>query len=216
MDASPTDAELLWGETLQEVAGRAAHELKGALNGVSVNLEVVRGRAAQPEQPATAVARFAASAATQLDHVIEMNEALLALARRPRAPVDVAGTLRHLAALLEPGARASGTTLTVDAAAEALSASTEAAPAAVRTVLARLLLGVIEAGGGTVRLRADDGGVAVDAVASRGPVRADPQLEAASALAGIRRTGDGMALTLTFPGPAAEPAHRGTATHRIA
>lgn len=216
MAPAPADAESLWVETLQEVAGRAAHELKGALNGVSVNLEVVRGRAAQPEQPASAVERFAASAAKQLDHVIEMNEALLALARRPRAPVDVAGTLRHLAALLVPGATASGVALTVDASAEGLAANADGSPAAVRTALARLLLDVLEAGGGSVRLRTADGGVAVDAVASRGPLRADARMEAASALAGIRCTTNDMALTLTFPGPAAELAHEGRTTHRTA
>ncbi|MBA3891230.1 MAG: hypothetical protein H0X64_11945, partial [Gemmatimonadaceae bacterium] len=97
MSADAADAERLWLETLQLVTARVAHELKGALNGVSVNLDVVRGRSEQPGQPASAVAPFAVAAATQLDAVIDMNEALLALGRRPREPVDVAAVVRQVA-----------------------------------------------------------------------------------------------------------------------
>jgi hypothetical protein len=208
-------AELLWLETLQLVAGRTAHELKGALNGVSVNLEVVRGRAAHPELPASAVARFAGSAATQLDQVIEMNEALLALARRPREPVDVAATLRHLGALLVPGAVAGGTAVSVDASADLGSVEAAAPAPLLRALLGRLLLGVIEAGGGAVNLRAADGAVVVEAVASRRAVALGEPLLAAAAGAGVRASTEGLVFTLTFPGAAA-PAPRATATHGTA
>lgn len=216
MSATPSDPEVLWLETLQLVTARAAHELKGALNGVSVNLEVVRGRAAQDGVPATAVARFATSAATQLDHVIEMSEALLALARRPRDPVDVAATLRHLAALLVPGVLAAGKKLTVDASEEALPAGTTAGGAVVRTVLARILLAVIDRGGGAVRLHGDDGAVVVEAVASGDPIVLDDRTTAAMAAAGIQMDAHGPNFTLTFPSPATALAQRGTATHGIA
>jgi hypothetical protein len=34
----------LWLGVLQQISARAAHEMKGVLNGVAVNLEVVRSR----------------------------------------------------------------------------------------------------------------------------------------------------------------------------
>ena len=216
MAAEPAGPELLWLETLQLVAGRTAHELKGALNGVSVNLEVVRGRAAHAELPASAVARFATSAATQLDQVIEMNEALLALARRPREPVDVAVTLRQLAALLVPGAVAGGTAVAVELSADDASESGAVSAPLVRALLGRLLLGVIEAGGGTVALRVTDGAVVVEAVASREAVALPERLLTAAAGAGVRTSATGLVFTLTFPGAAAPPASRATATHGTA
>jgi len=42
--AEMPSVDVLWLDTLQRICTRAAHELKGALNGVSVNLEVVRSR----------------------------------------------------------------------------------------------------------------------------------------------------------------------------
>ena len=57
--AAPVDVGALWLLTLQRAVGRASHDVKDALNGVSVNVEVVRSRAARPEAPATAVAQFA-------------------------------------------------------------------------------------------------------------------------------------------------------------
>lgn len=216
MRVEPADGELLWLETLQLVTARAAHELKGALNGVSVNLEVVRGRAAQPDLAAAAVARFATSAATQLDHVIEMNEALLALVRRPREPADVAATLRQLAALLVPAATAGGTTVAIDVSGDALPVGTAAPGHAVRAVLGRVLLALIDGGGGEVRVRAEDGGVVVDAVASGRPIVLEARVAATAAAAGIRFDSQGLAFTLTFPSPAVPLARRGAATHGIA
>ena len=59
------------------------------------------------------MAQFATAAATQLDVVIDMNEGLLALARRARDPADVAAALRQVAALLVPVAAAARTDVTV-------------------------------------------------------------------------------------------------------
>src|SRR5881397_3033593 len=81
--------DALWLDTLHRVCARAAHELKGALNGVSVNLEVVRSRAARPDAPASAVSPYANSAVDQFDIVIEMSVALLSLGRQARSPVEV-------------------------------------------------------------------------------------------------------------------------------
>ena len=42
------DIDTLWLRTLEEVVNRAAHEVKDSLNGVSLNVEVVRSRADRP------------------------------------------------------------------------------------------------------------------------------------------------------------------------
>jgi len=126
-----TDA--LWLDTLHRICGRAAHELKGALNGVSINLEVVRSRAEQPGASASAVGTFAMAAAHQLDDVIAMTEALLALGRPAREPVEIALAVRRVEALLAPAARADGRRLELDgsvrlAVGASLLAAVDAAP----------------------------------------------------------------------------------------
>src|SRR4030081_541630 len=89
------DVEGLWLATLQRALGRASHDVRDALNGVSVNLEVVRGRAARPDARADAVAPYADAAAHQLDRLTSLIEAVLALGRAERHPVDVGATLRR-------------------------------------------------------------------------------------------------------------------------
>lgn len=77
--------------------------MKNALNGVAVNLEVVRSRARHAEAPTGSVSRFADTAAEQLDRLTILTEAWLALARPPREPVDVRATAMALHALLSEG-----------------------------------------------------------------------------------------------------------------
>ena len=103
--------DALWLDTLQRICTRVAHELKGALNGVSVNLEVVRSRSERQDAPASAVARYASSASDQLGAVIAMTEAVLVMARPPREPPDIGSIIRRLDALLSPTARVDGRTL---------------------------------------------------------------------------------------------------------
>lgn len=88
--------EELWLATLQRALGRASHDVKDALNGVSVNVEVIRSRAARPEAPASAVASFGEAAGQQLERLTILIEAVLALGRVERDPADVALTLRRL------------------------------------------------------------------------------------------------------------------------
>jgi signal transduction histidine kinase len=86
----------LWLLALQRAVGRASHDVKDALNGVSVNLEVIRSRSARAEVPATAVAKFGDAAAQQLERLTTLIDAVLALARADRAPADVGLTLRRV------------------------------------------------------------------------------------------------------------------------
>src|SRR5439155_10882694 len=97
--AAAADAGVLWLAALQRALGRAAHDVKDALNGVSVNLEVVRSRAARAEAPASAVAPFADAAANQLERLTGLLDAVLALGRSEREPADVGITLRRVATL---------------------------------------------------------------------------------------------------------------------
>src|SRR5262245_10475014 len=105
---SSTRIDALWLATLERICSRAAHEVKGALNGVAVNVEVVRSRAERPEAQAAAVRSFAGAASDQLEVVIGMTDALLSLARPAPLPVELASTLRRFDALLGPASRADG------------------------------------------------------------------------------------------------------------
>jgi signal transduction histidine kinase len=96
---APADTGALWLAVLQQALARASHDVKDALNGVSVNLEVVRSRAARPDAPASAVAPFAEAAAQQLERLSSLLDAVLALGRAERGPVDVGITLRRVAAI---------------------------------------------------------------------------------------------------------------------
>lgn len=143
--------DILWLRTLEELGDRAAHEIKDTLNGVSLSLEVVRGRSAGGRADhASSVSDFAAAAAAQLELVTERVEAMLALSRRPREPVDLALALRRLAALLVPAAKADGGLLRVEGANG--SVTTPASGQAVRLALGSALLSLVRTGGGTCLL----------------------------------------------------------------
>ena len=98
------ESALLWLATLQRALARASHDVKDSLNGVSVNLEVIRSRAARPEVPATAVAQFADAAGQQLDRLTTLIEAVLALGRPERDPADVSLTLQRVVTLCSASA----------------------------------------------------------------------------------------------------------------
>jgi signal transduction histidine kinase len=106
------DAGVLWLATLQRALGRASHDVKDALNGVSVNVEVIRSRAARPDAPASAVAPFAEAAGQQLERLTTLIEAVLALGKSERDPADVALTLRRVAVVC--GASSSNADARVD------------------------------------------------------------------------------------------------------
>src|SRR5215207_1448374 len=110
---APVDAGVLWLAALQRALGRASHDVKDALNGVSVNLEVIRSRAARPDAPASAVASFADAAAQQLERLTTLLDAVLALGRIERDPADVGITLRRVAALCGASSSAADSAVTV-------------------------------------------------------------------------------------------------------
>lgn len=64
-------------EAVREIIRRAGHEIRNALNGVSVNVEVVRSRTAREESPKD-VASFAERASAQVREASALTDGLMA------------------------------------------------------------------------------------------------------------------------------------------
>ena len=108
------DLDGLWLDALQDVVGRAAHEVKDSLNGVSLNLEVIRSRTAAGGASANGtLAVFSMAAVEQLELLSMRTDAVLFLARPAKGQADVALILKHLACLLIPATKADGGRLAV-------------------------------------------------------------------------------------------------------
>jgi hypothetical protein len=208
-----TDLDLLWLRTLEELGDLAAHEIKDTLNGVSLSLEVVRGRSGAVGgmgAPNSSVSDFAATAASQLELVTERIDAMLALSRRPREPADVAITLRRMAALLVPAAKADGGSLSVEGA--EVSVCTRAPGQAMRLALGAALLALLRTGGGRCRLELSDGTNGRANLGGAGPsavvrfsheaadaCRIDPEIVSQLEQHGIRLERSGSDTVLVFP-----------------
>lgn len=206
-DGEDSDARLdqLWLETLGRIASRAAHEIKGALNGVSVNLEVVRSRASRPDAQASAVQRYAESAAEQLEALVRLSEAMLALARPVRAPLDVVVVLRRVSALLGPATAAEGGVLEelqMPPVPEVGTSDTlTVAPAnAVRVAIGAVLLEAIEAKGRvTCTVEAGEQIRLVTEGSAGAALQLPQQLVDALAGAGIGVSAQARVVSLMFP-----------------
>lgn len=197
MEAEPAALDSLWLDTLRRLFDRAAHEVKGALNGVALNVEVVRSRAERPDTPASAIATYANATSAQLEVVIAMTEALLALGRRAKAPVELASLVRQMAVLVGSAIRSDGRSFELGAVDDL--GVTGAAPEAVRVAIGAALLAAGErattvrcasAGGASPALRIEYEGDSV-AVAS--------DIVAAVADAGVRISSDARGILISFP-----------------
>lgn len=198
---SVTDLDQLWLRTLEELGDLAAHEIKDTLNGVSLSLEVVRSRSGN----ASSVSDFAATAAGQLELVTARVDAMLVLARRPKEPADISATLRRLASVLVPAAKAEGGTLNI----EGIEGSTlTSAPGqASRLALTASLLALIRMGGegscrleGGSRTAVSEGGAVVHfSHESAETCSLDPDVVSAIEQHEIRLGTGGPDLRLAFP-----------------
>jgi hypothetical protein len=217
-DERAAEAEALWLDALQQVAGRAAHEIKGALNGVCVNLEVVRSRTGgQATGPASGLARFAEAASGQLGELVAMNEALLALTRRPRDVVDVGVTAGHLITLLRPAARADGGSLDVVGLPASGSGATTAPATAVRLVLACAMLQALDRPAVvTCRVDAADGMVIRVECADGSAIELDPRVVQVAAGAGIQVESTPGGLSVAFPRAGRSSGRRSAPTRELA
>ncbi|HJU64150.1 MAG TPA: histidine kinase dimerization/phospho-acceptor domain-containing protein [Gemmatimonadaceae bacterium] len=106
----------LWLTAFQRLATRAAHEIRNPLNGVVVNVEVLRGRLSRAGSDPGRLATFAELASGEIARSAELIEALLALARPPSGNlVDLREVLGPLVVLYRAvAARNGGSLETVD------------------------------------------------------------------------------------------------------
>jgi len=139
------DARVLWLAMVQRLMGRAAHDVKDSLNGVAVNLEVIRSRASREGAPAASIAQFADAAGQQLERLTSLLDALLAVARPEREPVDVGSALRRVATLCAASASAEDAKVVVEDL-PADDATTRLPGEIVRLALAAPLLEAVQAG----------------------------------------------------------------------
>src|SRR3954466_10957842 len=141
MTASSEEIDALWLQSLNQLVERVSHELKGALNGVSVNQEVIRSRSQKASATAASLITFIDAAVSQLDVVMSLTDALLGLTRRAREPVDIGAEARRIAILLAAVARADSRQLSIDdsSALNALGV-TSATGSAVRLVICKCML----------------------------------------------------------------------------
>jgi signal transduction histidine kinase len=193
----------LWLASLQALSSHVAHDLKGALNGASVNLEVVRGRAERAELPIGDVHRFSVSAIEQLSAVIRMTGALLSLARASRGPAEVSTVARQIVALLQDTLRSDGGTVDIEIEG-GMPAPTSASVNAVRLALAEALYGVATAKQDVfVRIRSLP--VPTAEIRSAPPATLSDEITGALGAAGIAVTTDGHGISIVFPAPAENP-----------
>ena len=183
---------VLWLSTLQRALGRASHDVKDALNGALVNIEVIRGRAGKPDAPAASIAPFADAAGQQLDRLTTLIEAVLALGRVEREPADVVVTLRRVATICSASASFADAQVTVEVG-DLESAATAVPCDAVRLALAAPLLDLVMGEGRTERaspvrcsVRAGDGTTVVTLAAEGRRAAMPVWAEQAVRAAGVR------------------------------
>ncbi|HEX6630261.1 MAG TPA: hypothetical protein VF048_04185, partial [Gemmatimonadaceae bacterium] len=134
----------LWLATLQRITDRIAHDLRNTLNGVAVNVEVVRSRAARGGDAAT-IAPFASVAASQVEILSSRTDALIGLVRPAQPPVDIGGLVARLVMLLR--ASDGKGDIDLDVPMEAGGASSAASGDATRLAVGAALLAALERGG---------------------------------------------------------------------
>ena len=164
-----SDPCALWLATQQAIGARVAHEIKNSLNGVAVNLEVVRSRLGRAAATATVTAgtapspavgdasggagkgtpalptSFAETASEEFERLSREVEALLALVRPVREPADVALVTVQLARLLGVAAERGGGRVVVEGTDDG-DARTSMGGEAVRLVVAQAMLSAVQDG----------------------------------------------------------------------
>lgn len=188
----------LWGATLAALASHIAHDFRNALNGVAVNLEVVRGRSARGA-PASDIAPFAATAALQFEEASSAAEALLAFARPESGAVDVAAIVQRLAKLLS--VRAGAEVRVADRSAG--RARTPAEADIVRAAVARSVLSGLGRGDAIACEITVGDGILLNVTGATHMPTPDSELLDIAAVHGVRITSRGQTLELRFP--AADP-----------
>jgi signal transduction histidine kinase len=184
----------LWLAMLQRLADRTAHEIRNALNGVAVNLEVVRVRSARGTDLGS-LTPYAASAAAELERVSAQTDALVSLARAAGSRLDLGVLLGRMHALLRSGS--DGARLVVEL--QPGSAETDAGDAA-RVALAAALLTAIEREGPIAcRVVTDRGATVYIECEAGGPLELADDVQAALEPAGVSARGTANGIAISFP-----------------
>ena len=197
MNGADEHLSALWLSTLQRLTDRVAHEIRNALNGVAVNVEVVRSRSARGGDT-SAIAPFAAAAASQVEILSGQADALVSMLRPAAAPVDLGALLGRMAILLrgEPGKGEVAVDLPVTAGAAASGASGDA----TRLAVAAALLAALDRGGRvSCRLGTDQAPTVYISSDAGGPVTLAPDVADAVTRAGMLLTPSANGIVLTFP-----------------
>jgi signal transduction histidine kinase len=179
-----------WLRAFQKLAGRVAHEIKNPLNAVSVNLEVVRSRCERVTVESSSLRPFAAAAASELERLVRLVDALLALARP--ATRDLAVLSRPVITLYDALASAEGGSVTMDLSEG--ETGIDMAPDEARTALSVTLDGMVGPGV-AIHVHIARNGDRVAARFSGPPVT--PKLPAH-----VRLQSEPSGLTLLFPAQA--------------
>lgn len=190
-------APSIWLGALGRLAGRAAHELKNPLNGLALNLEVVRSRSIRPGVEAGTLAPYAAAAASELERTLPLVDALLTLTRPLQNPVDLKIALQPLAVLYGAIAVAGGGSLNLVYESEQMFVAADGDT--VRALVAEALDVTIGANlEVTGRLGDSDGNLSLRLIGGAGrPVAA--KMERLAAEQDIRLNSDEDETALLFP-----------------
>lgn len=179
------------------MAGRAAHELKNPLNGLALNLEVVRSRSTRSGVEAASLAPYAAAAASELERSLPLVDALLSLARPLQNPVDLRIALQPLLVLYGAIAIAGGGSLDLVDESEQMfvAADGDTVRALVAEALDVTIGANLEVAG---RLGDSDGNVSLRLIGGAGrPIAA--KMERLAADQDIRLSSDEDETALLFP-----------------
>lgn len=190
----------LWLETLNRIGVLASHELRGAINGVSVSLEVVRSRCERPGTVLSDVVPFAEGASDQLGVVTTMADALLYLVRPAPEREDIGATVRRLTVLLDAAAKSHGGALQLERTDDDGDTRTSAGSEASRLVLAAVLIEAIGTGATASCRLTVDSKVVLRVVRQGDEIpRVDDAIAAAAQDAGIELHHETSEVILAFP-----------------
>ena len=186
----------LWLATLQRLTAETAHDIRNALNGVAVNLEVVRTRSARGAD-GSAIAPFATAASAQLELLTGQADALITLLRPPPAVTDLGGLLGRLVALASGSAKGA---IELDVPMDSGSVTSAADPTATRLALAAALLGALTRERAVrCRLATDEAAKVYIECDAGGPLTLADDICAAVTDAGISLAPATHGITISFP-----------------
>ena len=186
----------LWLATLQRITDRVAHDIRNALNGVAVNVEVVRSRASRGGDAST-IAPFAVAASGQVEILSGQVDALVSILRPAATPIDLGALLGRLVTLLRAGAGKG--TIELELPVESVAVLSGAGGDATGLALGSILLAALDRGGRTTCRLATDDVPTVYISSDAGPVVVPADIADALTRAGILLIPSPDGIAVTFP-----------------